>query len=74
MYGGSIVFFIYCYTVMLRSHVVRHFRPDVRRPPVKSLLEHVEKVIDGDNDSESHMVTTGSLYLRLGCVGKTFHK
>ncbi|KHN85057.1 Otopetrin-1 [Toxocara canis] len=84
MYGGSLAFFIYCYAVLLNTRMSRHIVNGMRRAtertlkldsPIRESIPFMRKK-DGSEAQKkepkaSHSKaksSTGSLYLRLGCV------
>uniref|UniRef100_A0A0M3HZB6 Otopetrin-3 n=1 Tax=Ascaris lumbricoides TaxID=6252 RepID=A0A0M3HZB6_ASCLU len=82
MYGGSLVFFIYCYAVLLNTRMPRHIFNGMRRAtertlkiqsPIGDTTPFVKKTQGNGQKAPkaSHSEaksSTGSLYLRLGCV------
>ncbi|MFH4975514.1 hypothetical protein AB6A40_002223 [Gnathostoma spinigerum] len=79
MYGGSLLFFIYCYSVLLKTGVSRALIGGVRRATVKLdpasskdtdpiMIRHATPHKDPKATHSSVRASTGSLYLRLGCV------
>uniref|UniRef100_A0A915C0F7 Uncharacterized protein n=2 Tax=Parascaris univalens TaxID=6257 RepID=A0A915C0F7_PARUN len=82
MYGGSLAFFIYCYAVLLNTRTPRHLFNVMRRAtertlkiesPTRDTTPFMKKTQGSGQKAAkaSHSEaksSTGSLYLRLGCV------
>ncbi|VDK46630.1 unnamed protein product [Anisakis simplex] len=84
MYGGSLIFFIYCYAVLLNTRMSRNIVKGMRKAtertlkvdsPIRESIPFMKKKYSTEGQIKqpkaSHSKaksSTGSLYLRLGCV------